>query len=138
MGALSTLYTSIYNGLGGDPLWQNRVYPELVPAQIVRPYVVFFVSAGGERNDLKRGDADFSLVVKCVSLEMAEALAGADRIAALLNNQGKQDGGPIVGDASWVITTINQLRVVQQTEMISNDKPLYNSGHMFNVMMEAL
>jgi hypothetical protein len=76
--------------------------------------------------------------VKCVSLQMAEALDGADRIAALLNNQGKQDGGPIVGDASWVITTINQLRVVQQTEMISNDKPLYNSGHMFNVMMEAL
>ena len=138
MGALSTLYTSVYNGLTGNSLWADRVYPELVPAQIVRPYVVFFVSAGGERNDLKRDDASFSLVVKCVSLQMAEALDGADRIAALLNNQGKQDGGPIVGDANWVITTIDQLRVVQQTEMISNDKPLYNSGHMFNVMMEAL
>ena len=138
MGALTTLYKSLYNGLKGDPLWSNRAYPEMVPAQIVRPYVVYFVSTGGERNNLKRNDAQFSLVVKCVSLQMAEAIDGADRIAALLNNKGAQDGGTITGDATWVITTIQQMRIVQQTEMINNDTPLYNSGHMFDVMMEAL
>ena len=138
MGALSTLYKSIYNGLSGDALWQDRVYPELVPAQVVRPYVVFFVSSGGERNNLKRNDAQFSLVIKCVSLQMAEAMTGADRITALLNNKGAQDGGTITGDASWIITTIQQMRIVQQTEMISNDVPLYNSGHMFDVMMETI
>jgi len=69
---------------------------------------------------------------------MAEAIDGADRIAALLNNKGAQDGGTITGDASWIITTIQQMRIVQQTEMINNDTPLYNSGHMFDVMMEAL
>lgn len=138
MGALTTLYKSLYNGLKGNALWADRVYPEMVPAQIVRPYVVYFVSTGGERNNLKRNDAQFSLVVKCVSLQMAEAIEGADRIAALLNNKGAQDGGTITGDATWVITTIQQMRIVQQTEMINNDTPLYNSGHMFDVMMEAL
>jgi hypothetical protein len=138
MGALSTLYTSVYQALTGDALWQDRVYPDMVPAQIVRPYVVFFVTAGGERNNLKKQDADFSLVVKCVAEDMATALDGADRIAALLNDKGEQDGGTVTGDASWIITTIQQMRAVQQLEMVDNNKPLYNSGHMFNVMMETL
>lgn len=138
MAALSTLYTSVYNALAGDPLWANRVYPEMVPAQIVRPYVVFFINTGRERNDLKRNDAQFTMTVKCVSLQMAEAMDGADRIAALMNNKGSQDGGTITGDASWVVTTIQQMRVIQQVERIDNDKPLYHSGHMFDIMMEAL
>ena len=138
MTALATLYTSLYNGLSGDALWSDRVYPEIVPAQIVRPYVVFFVSAGGERNDLKRDDAQFTMVVKCVSLQMSEALDGASRIGTLLNNAGSQGDGTIAGDANWVITTIEQMRVIQQVEMINNDQPLYNSGHMFNIVMEKL
>lgn len=138
MTALATLYTSLYNALDGNALWQSRVYPEIVPAQIVRPYVVFFVSTGGERNELKRDDAQFTMVVKCVSLQMSEALDGAGRIGAILNNAGSQGNGTIAGDADWVITTIEQMRVVQQIERINNDQPLYNSGHMFNIIMEKL
>lgn len=138
MSALGTLYTSMYNALSGDALWNDRVYPEIVPAQIVRPYAVFFVSTGGERNELKRDDAEFTFVVKCVSLQMSEALDGAGRIGTILNNAGSQGDGTIVGDSYWVITTIEQMRVVQQIERINNDQPLYNSGHMFNIMMEKL
>lgn len=138
MAALSTLYKSTYQALAGSTLWANRVYPEMVPAQIVRPYVVFFISTGGERNDRKRHDAQFSLSVKAVAEDMATALTAADAIAARLNNQGSQDGGNVTGDATWIITTIQQMRVIQQVEMIDNNKPLYNSGHMFDVMMETI
>lgn len=138
MSALETLYTSLYSALRNDTLWQDRVYPEIVPAQVIRPYVVFFVSSGGERNDRKRDDAEFTISVKCVALQMADAMAGASRISALLNNQGSQDGGTITGDANWTITTIEQLRIIQQIEMISDDKPLYNSGHQYNIVMEKL
>lgn len=138
MSALSVLYKSLYQALGDNTLWDDRVYPEIVPAKIVRPYVVFFALSGGETNKVQRDDADFTVVVKCVSLQLSESLDGAHRIGQILNNGGSQDGGDVVGDTDWVITTIQQTRIVRMTELINTDQPLYNNGHIFEIMMEKL
>ena len=44
----------------------------------------------------------------------------------------------LVSDEHWVITTIEQMRVVQQIERINNDQPLYHMGHMFSITMEKI
>ena len=71
-------------------------------------------------------------------MKMSEALDSAGRIGTILNNAGSQGSGTIAGDADWVITTIEQMRVVQQIERINNDQPLYHMGHMFSITMEKI
>tara|TARA_S200002703_G_scaffold154303_3_gene156906 strand:+ start:1153 stop:1569 length:417 start_codon:yes stop_codon:yes gene_type:complete len=136
MSALSTLYSSIFARLTNDPIWSDRVYPDMVPANKIRPYVVYFITAGGESNTLKKDDAEFIIAVKCVSTKLSESLSGSSRISELLNNQGSQDSGLVSGDSDWIIKTITQGRVIQDVEMIKNSIPLYNSGQMFRITME--
>lgn len=138
MTALAAVYEAVYLTLRNDPLWVGRVYPDDVPAGGVRPYVVFFLSGGGDVQ-LRQGaqSVTVTLTVKCVSETLALSLAGAGRVEALLRNQGRQElGGVAVDGSGWVITTITQGRTIHLVERFEGAKPIYHDGHEYVFVME--
>lgn len=136
--ALASLYAAVRRALLNDEEWANRVFPDVVPAEIARPYAVLFWVAGGEDNQTKRQDARITLTVKCVADNMGASMRGAGRISELFNDQGSQDGGNIAGDGNWLITTITQGRIVHLVEMFEGAQPIYHDGHQFEFDMERI
>lgn len=138
MSATKSLYGALFTALSGNEMWGDRVYPEIVPAKIIRPYVVYFISSGGERNARRKDDATFTVVTKCVSLQLSESMDGAGRLSEILNNAGAQGSGEVSGDDQWVIMSIEQMQFIKQVEMINDDQPLFHTGHMFRFNMEKI
>jgi hypothetical protein len=139
MNALESLLIAVKNTLSGD-IWGDRVYSDSAPATAEKPYVVYFWSGGGEANETTFAqDARLLLSVKCVADTMQESMTGANRISALLNDQGLQDvGNTITGDNEWAILTITQGGVLHLKEMFEGAMPIYHDGYQFDVSMEAV
>jgi len=136
--ALAGLYRALALYLPGDVLIADRVYPDEVPAGVVRPYWVFFFVSGGESNDVHRQDAEFVLTVKCVAETLAQSLDGAGRISNKLNDAGRQDGAaaPIPGTSEWDILTVTQERTVHIVEKFEKAQPIYHDGNQYRFVME--
>lgn len=136
--ALAALYRAVKSRLSeGGELWDTRAYADIIPAKVVRPYVIFFVSGGGESNDLVDADASYQLTVKGVSDNLQTSLQIAARLAGLVNNQGTQDRPDTALDAGdeWEITTSTQGRTVHLVESFANAQPIYHDGHVFDFTM---
>lgn len=125
----------LYGALAGD-IWGSRVAPEVVPAGTAYPYVVWWIIGGGEVNDRRRDDAIYMVGIKCVSDTHRVAITGQDRIGEILNNSGGQDGGAIMGQDGWAITTITRETVISLREAWRGAKPIYHKGHQFEIVME--
>jgi hypothetical protein len=136
--ALAALMKAMQGQLRGEPLWGSRVYADIAPAKVQRPYVIFFVVSGGEENRRQIGDARFVMTVKCVAEKQAEALHGADRLEARLNDAGSQDDKAFACGDGWVITTCTQDRLVHAVEMFGEAQPIYHDGHQYIVVMEEI
>lgn len=136
--ALAALYRAVKSRLSeGGELWDTRVHADVIPAKVVRPYVIFFVSGGSESNDLVEADASYQLTIKGVADTMQASLQMAARLSALLNDQGTQDRPTTALDAGdeWEITTSTQGRTVHLVEQFSNAQPIYHDGHVFDFVM---
>ena len=134
--ALSAAYEMLHQQLSGD-VWGDRAYPDVVPAGVVRPYVVWFWVSGGEDNNRQIQDASFVFTVKCVANTMAESLAGAQRISELLNDHGTQDDSALPDvSPDWEITTVTQDRAVHLVEY-QDGEPIYHDGNQYLIVMEA-
>lgn len=118
-------------------IWGARAYPDLAPAGVERPYLLWFVAAGTEANERKSEDAELVLVIKGVSNNLAEAFAMAARIDALFNDQGQYDTStPLDAGAAWSILTTKRELMVHLVETIDG-KQVYHAGAQFRVRMEA-
>jgi hypothetical protein len=133
--AAGVLKQILYQQLSGGGY---AVYADIAPAGIARPYLVFFVAAGGESNRRRVRDAEFVVTVKCVSNDGASAYTGAAYIETMLNDHGSQDTTPLSAtNEDWDVTTITQDRVIDQVEMYEQAAPVYHAGHQYQVVMEA-
>lgn len=140
MEATQALYeglTQYLKGLGGN--WADRVYPDVIPPTIARPYATFFIAAGGELNAVKQADAGLTLTVKCVADTGSAAFIGSAQIAQGLNDRGQQDAtsAPLSAPtgSGWLILTITQGRKVHLVERFADARPVYHSGHQFRFHM---
>ena len=135
--ALSAAYKAIRRRLTeSSELWGVKVHPDLAPANVGRPYVVFFWSGGGELNARRIQDAELLLTVKCVANTLDEAFRGAGRVSALLNDADLADDLLEPGD-EWVILHTNQERAIHLVENIDGIQ-IYHSGSVFRFRMERI
>lgn len=125
-------------GSGGE-LWGQRVYPEQAPSGAAMPYAIYSLNAGGDTNLRKRDDAEYMVMVKIVSTNMNEAMTGAGRISALLNNAGIQDNATtgMTAGSDWSILTTDVDQSIQYIENVDNVSQFYHAGHMIRIQMEA-
>lgn len=131
----SALERAIFQRLtAGGEIWGQRVYPDVVPAGTVRPYVVFFWAGGGEVNDRWRPDANLVYGVKCVSTVKTEARTGAARIETLLNDAERHT--PLAEGADWAILHATREGAIELVEMVDGN-PLYHSGNRYRFQLEA-
>lgn len=142
--SLQTLYEQLYSRLNGaNVIWGNRVYPDQAEAAAQRPYVLFSYVSGGELNLTHNQDHEFTVQVKCVAggkagQTMETAMAGAAAISDLLNDQGAQDrnGGTVIGNDDWLITTITQDTRVHLVDPFQAATPIYHEGYQFVIRMQ--
>lgn len=138
--SLGALYRAVANKLmNASPIWTGRVYPDDVDQDVVRPYVVFAYTAGGEANEVGRPDADYLLTVKVVADTQQLAMDGSARLAWLLNDQGVQDHPetPLNGGDDWEVITSTVERRVHIKDRFSGTKPIFHDGHQIRFKMEA-
>lgn len=136
--ALAALYETIYTGLVGDVECGDRAYPDMIPANVQRPYFTWFFVAGGEENAVKHQDAIITVTIKCVAETLPQALRGAGRISETFNDRGGQECGNVTGIGEWQILTVTQGRRVHLVETFENARPIYHSGHQFEFVMERV
>ena len=131
-------YQAIVARCGGlAETWGGRVYAYRAPSNTPRPYVVFFWSGGGERNDiLDKRDGDLLLTVKAVADTLPAAMAAAGRLAELLDDAGRFDTDtPLNGGDDWHIQTSTVEGAIDMSEMVDG-VPVYHQGFQLRLIME--
>lgn len=137
--AVHAAYKSIYAALtAGTPVWDARVYPDVAPPNAAMPYVVYFLSGGGEDNDRIIQDATLSITVKAVANTMTGSMEAAQTISATLNDAGAQEAATVSGHMGWQISTISQGETFHLVEMFEGVTPIYHDGHIFTLIMEEI
>jgi len=121
-------------------VWGDRVYTDHVPANTEYPYVWVFWSGGGELNWLRARAASLMLTVQCVSLSLAEALAGAEQIAQALNDHGAQDDSAdhLNGGPYWSILTVTEEDTIHLYAPYAGAIPIYQHGARYRYIMEEI
>lgn len=131
-------YEFIYSQLSAAPqsaVFGGRIQPDSVTAGTVKPYVVFWRLGGGEVNNLKRSDSSLLIGVKCVAIDINQALTAAEEIADRLNDAETANGGPIdAGD--WWITSVTREETIHMIELIDGGR-LYHSGNHYRINLEV-
>jgi hypothetical protein len=119
-----------------------KIYLGQAPAKETRPYYVFAILSGGEANLIKAKDAEYTLMIKCVSDKIDEALAGSALIAEWFNDSGILDAdnanGQWDGGDVWDILTVTQGLIVSVIENVQGATQIYHEGHQFRVRMEGV
>ena len=138
--SVGALYEMLATNLRDAGVWGERVYADVVPAGVVRPYVVYFVVSGGEDNVRgDRRDASYVVTIKCVGERLVDSLQGARQLVERLDDHGVQDrSGVLIDPAGWTITTITADRAVHVVERFEGAIPIYHDGHQFIIVMEAV
>ena len=147
MSDLGVLYTALRTALldtsQGVPSWVDRAYADQAPpsvpgTQIVRPYVVYGYSAGGDESFLLKSDPNLLIDVIAVANTTTLAVQCAQEIKDRLDDQGSQDRKhSIFGDGSYYINTITcetRIHFVEQVDKGASQ--LFHSGNRYRVLME--
>lgn len=115
-----------------------RVFYTRAPANTSRPYVVFFLSGGGARNDMVlKQDANLLVTVKVVANALPIALEAVGRLTQLLDNTGRQDNTDnfLDGGDDWLIQTTTVEGAVSMIELVDGG-PVYHEGFQIRLIME--
>jgi hypothetical protein len=137
--ARAALYRAVHARLtsAGSANWTG-VYADMAPAKPAaeRPYVLFFLASGGERNTHVEPDAEIVLTVKIVADSQMTAFAALGQLSGLLNDAGAYDRTetPLDGGADWLIRTTTQERDVHQVYLVDGQR-VYEEGFQLRVMM---
>lgn len=136
---LTVVLRAVRGRLTAQPeVWAQRVYFELAPPDAARPLVLYSVQDAREVNLSRRQDAAILLLIKAVADDLAGALIGAQRIAALLNDAGDQDanGTTLAASGGWRMTTVTQERHVQYSELVDGNR-VYHAGGVYRFIMDS-
>lgn len=124
-------YRGVVSALNASAaLWGDRVYADIVPAKIVRPYVLFFVSGGATVLNDVRVSSLLRISVKCVADDLTTALRGAGDIHDRLHDAEKR-GGMNTG-TDWRLLSVTSETVIQMAELIDGAR-VYHSGHVYRI-----
>lgn len=137
--ALGAVYRTIRTALSGNALWEDRVYALRAPKAKTRPYVVFFMASGADRQETHTPTASIVVTIKCVADDLAVALDGQQRIADVLDDAGSQDIGTntVAVLDSWDITTITIDRIVEVPDYDSEtDQAIWHYGNQYRFELE--
>lgn len=141
MNAQAAAYQVFHQQLrNASPIWGTRVQPlTTAGATLARPYVVFFLAAGGRNNSVpSRHNARLVVSVKIVAETMQTALDGAEAISMALANSGSQDINPrLPTHEGWQITTVTEDRTIWIEEKFEGALSIYHAGAQYIVTMEA-
>jgi hypothetical protein len=138
--ALTAIYEALQKRLAGNDMpWKVRVFPDVVMANAQRPYVVMFVTGGGDSNRVRQPDGDYSLNIKCVADTMKASQEGAAILSALLDGQGESEQvpTPVRGNDDWKIVSITQGRAVHLVEPVTNEALIYHDGFIYDFRVQA-
>lgn len=135
--AMAAAYQVLRSQLVGSVTCGDRVYAELAPAGVEKPYIVVFSLAGGEIHRTQTADASLLFGVKCVAKTMGDAMDGAGWIKARLNDRGRQDDAPLPAVADWYVTTTTEETAISLVEMFEGAQPIYHQGAQYRLIMEA-
>lgn len=130
---IEALYDVLHIALGA--LCEGRAYPLVAPAKAT-PYIVYSFTAGGETLRRPRENSTLILTIKCVSNDLAEALAGARQIRDLLRDAGDQETTTLPTDTEWRITTISKGPLIHYAEEWQSGEIFYHAGHDYTFTME--
>lgn len=102
------LYRVIGTRLSGNTDAGTTVYARRVPKDATRPYLLISVPTNTERNFHHRlQDPAVTVQIKAVSTDLTEALAIIQQAVELVDEQGEQDLGGLVGGTDWHILKVH-------------------------------
>lgn len=116
--------------------WAERVYMESAPAGTLYPYLVFFLSAGGEENAIRAEDARYRIGMKVISDSYDACAIGSTRLGELFNDRGKHDGAAEVTATGWTIQNISREQSIFRKELVDG-RPVYSMGAFYVFNMET-
>lgn len=119
-----------------EEMWGQQVGEDPL-AGWTHPYVQMYQISGMEPNRVQEQDAEYEMGFKVVADDMEQALNGAARLSALLNDQGEQDlpTAALYGGSDWDICTSTQGRAIHLIEKFANAQNIYHEGHVFTFVM---
>ena len=131
---------ALQSRLQNNGSWSERVRQDRGASGWPYPYLVHVFSGGGERNRLKRHDAELVFVVKAISDVAQEAAAAAQEADDLLNNHGLQDNTSdyLYGGSDWHILTVTREDYISLTEYVSETRAIHHRGARYRLIMEAI
>ena len=121
-----------------DPVLGQVQALSVASSKLSKPYTVFFWAGGGRLLSVpSRDHTRYTISVKTVALEMAEAVAGQAAITDLLHNSGVQDINPrLPTNATWQVLTVTEDRMIWLEEKFENALSIYHAGHQYEWLME--
>lgn len=132
---LQAAYAALYTLLAdGSEAWGTRAYPDIAPAGTAYPYLVYYWLGGGETNRFLRAESSLVLGVKCVSNTLSEAMAGAARIEALLNDAERKSG--LSGGEDWLIANVSREGLIHFVETPDGAR-VHHEGARYRFALEA-
>lgn len=132
---LQAAYSALYTLLAaGSETWASRAYPDIAPAGTAYPYAIYYWLGGGETNRFIRPESSLLIGVKCVSNTLSEAMQGAARIEALLNDVERKGG--LSGGDDWQIANVSREGLIHLVETPDGAR-VYHEGARYRFNMEA-
>jgi len=134
--AIGSLYRALFAQLKND-VWADRVYADVAPPDAQKPFVVFYLSGGGDVDGTVSGVHMRLLVsVVCVADDLLSAFSGGYRIRSLLDDAGSQDHNPRLAPTTWDILTISAGISIHQRYGVDG-VPEFQHGFDFTIRMQT-
>jgi hypothetical protein len=132
------IYRALYELLSksGDK-WGDRVYPEQLPPDVKRPYVVVIFASGSRSWSTVAEDSDPIFIIKVVSTDLTDSLMLASRINELIDNSGKQESNRLVSGSQWQISATKRGLDVFLIDN-SGSQTLYQCGSQYRFRLERI
>jgi hypothetical protein len=135
MIAREAAYRVVHTALSGQGSWGTRVWADVVPAGVARPYAVYHVQADLAPNQVVGQDAEVEIAVKVVADTLAAAMTGAGVAHDLLDGAGEGESGALAAAGGWTLCTVTAVQGVHLVERYEGAKPIYHEGFVFQLVL---
>ena len=123
----------------GSEIWGTESYSDLVEPSGEYPYLRFWRIGGGQDNDRPGNrSAELLLGIVVVSDQYSHIEAGAQRITALFDDQGRLEDNTVAGVSNWHIQTITQELPIYSADKAGDTDTRWQEGHQFRLIMEEI
>ena len=135
---LAALYRALRERLTESvEAWDGRAYAEFAPALTAPPYVVYMITAHKALARAARKVTDLTVRVVCVAEDLSTGVTCAARLFDLLDDADADTAKSLNGGYDWSILTMTRAGASQRTTLV-NGMPMYETGAVYRVVMEAV